>query len=102
MATNLLRSLGNRARTIYRATFIGASAAKQIHDNRKHKKAAAAQQASAARSRQVKQRVAGVNRVTRSVTYGNRKQRAKQLRSMRNNPAQRATLKRRVKFYTLP
>jgi hypothetical protein len=97
MATNLLRSLANRARVIIRSSYIGGSA---VHNAVKNSKQS--HESSGPKPVRAKSRVKGVQRAARSVTSGTRAQRAKQLKAIRANPAKKQTLRTRAKFYTYP
>lgn len=55
-----------------------------------------------ARKQYFKARVSGVQAVTRAVKGRTRTQKAKNLRTMRANPATRARLRNRVKYKTVP
>lgn len=55
-----------------------------------------------ARQKYFKARVKGVQAVTRTITKGSRKQRAAQLRTLRNNPRTRSILRSQVKYKTRP
>jgi type IV secretory pathway TrbL component len=101
MATNLIKQLYGRARNIGRRLYA-------IHTVRQRTIQAATnhqqqqQQAAVKQRKQViRSKVKGVQRTTRSVTTGNRKQRANQLRQLRANPATKQQLRRRAQFYTV-
>lgn len=107
MATNLIRKVYSGVRRIVNSGFIAGKAIQAHRENQRHKANAAYQTAVRTHNQQtklhqqsVKARVQGVRSAVKSVTKGNRHQRAQQLRSMRSNPAQRAQLRRRVKFKT--
>lgn len=55
-----------------------------------------------ARKQYFRARVKGVQAVTRTITKGSRKQRATQLRNLRNNPRTRSILRTQVKYKTRP
>ena len=112
MATNIIRKLYHTARHAALRAYVGyrslagAVNRSQNEANRqtqaKHKAHVQEQKLAAMHRRKAtKARVQGVKKVTRSVTKGTRKERADQLRAYRRNPNTRATLRKRVKFYTV-
>lgn len=114
MATNLIRKLYNTARHTAIRAYIGYRAlrgATRQYQKDADKKAAVEARKTKANIRQkkftaqeqrkrVRSRVLGVRKLTKTVTTGSRVERAGQLRHLRSNPATKAVLRRRIKFYT--
>ncbi len=107
MATNLLRQLGGHARRIVKRVYAYGLVKQRAQANaERHVMKSLQDQVKAHKTAQVTQakvvkaKVRGVQRTTRSVTKGNRKQRAHQLRLLRSNPATKQQLRRRAQFYT--